>query len=294
MRVRASKNLRMSSFHGNFFVRSTDLLAMPAVPQDQSYAIEVTIEDTITSPFVVFQTAVLHTTCYGERRIRVVTLALPVTSNLSEVFASADQVAIATLLVNKAVERSITHKLEDARDALFSKMVEMLQAQQTPRKAHRIARTSTPAVRFLLPCPPFTPVLIKTDLALCVTTRGGLAWNQVRAGQANGYCAHLPAGLASSEARPMRKQRDLPDSGCDRLFKLLGREEGGEGAGPLRTHLSPIATVPAVWLSRKSLYKHHNMVTVSGPSTARHPSPFRRANKISLRALPPAPSKGLS
>jgi hypothetical protein len=56
----------MASFHGNFFVRSTDLLAMPAVPQDQSYAIEIQIEETITSPFVVFQTAVLHTTCYGQ------------------------------------------------------------------------------------------------------------------------------------------------------------------------------------------------------------------------------------
>ncbi len=58
--------LRMASFHGNFFVRSTDLLAMPAVPQDQSYAIEIQIEETITTPFVVLQTAVLHTTCYGE------------------------------------------------------------------------------------------------------------------------------------------------------------------------------------------------------------------------------------
>ena len=61
-----SLDLRMSSFHGNFFVRSTDLLAMPAVPQDLSYAIEAQIEDTITAPFVVFQTAVLHTTCYGK------------------------------------------------------------------------------------------------------------------------------------------------------------------------------------------------------------------------------------
>ncbi|GBE83838.1 Protein transport protein [Sparassis crispa] len=128
MRVRASKNLRMSSFHGNFFVRSTDLLAMPAVPQDQSYAIEVQIEDTITAPFVVFQTAVLHTTCYGERRIRVITLGLPTTNNLSDVFASADQVALATLLANKAVERSLTHKLEDARDALMAKMVDILTA----------------------------------------------------------------------------------------------------------------------------------------------------------------------
>ncbi|THG96981.1 hypothetical protein EW026_g4949 [Hermanssonia centrifuga] len=135
MRVRASKNLRMSSFHGNFFVRSTDLLAMPAVPQDLSYAIEVQIEDTITAPFVVFQTAVLHTTCYGERRIRVITTALPTTSNLSEVFASADQVAIGTLLANKAVERCITHKLEDSRDALFNKMVEILTAYKASMTA---------------------------------------------------------------------------------------------------------------------------------------------------------------
>ncbi|KAI9458667.1 CPII coat sec24 protein [Lactarius psammicola] len=131
MRVRATRGIRMSSFHGNFFVRSTDLLAMPAVPQDTSYAIELQIEETISSPFVVFQTAILHTTCYGERRIRVITTAYPVTSNLSEVFASADQVAIATLLANKAVERTITHKLEDARDAVQSKLVEILQAYKT-------------------------------------------------------------------------------------------------------------------------------------------------------------------
>ncbi|KXN89326.1 Protein transport protein SEC24 [Leucoagaricus sp. SymC.cos] len=131
MRVRASRGLRMSSFHGNFFVRSTDLLAMPAVPQDQSYAIEIQIEEAITTPFVVFQTAVLHTTCYGERRIRVVTLALPTTTNLSEVFASADQVAITTLLANKAVERSLTHKLEDARDFVYQRLVDLLVAYKT-------------------------------------------------------------------------------------------------------------------------------------------------------------------
>ncbi|KAJ8589364.1 protein transporter SEC24 [Rhizopogon salebrosus TDB-379] len=131
MRVRASKGLRMASFHGNFFVRSTDLLAMPAVPTDQSYAIEIQIEDTLTQPFVVLQTAVLHTTCHGERRIRVITLALPTTSSLSEVFASADQVAIATLLANKAVERSLTHKLEDARDATHQRLVDILSSYKS-------------------------------------------------------------------------------------------------------------------------------------------------------------------
>ncbi|KAF8637917.1 hypothetical protein AX17_002539 [Amanita inopinata Kibby_2008] len=135
MRVRASRGLRMASFHGNFFVRSTDLLAMPAVPQDQSYAIEIQIEETITAPFVVFQTAVLHTTCYGERRIRVITLALPTTSSLSEVFASADQIALATLFANKVVERSLTHKLEDSREYINQRLVDILVAYKSSMTA---------------------------------------------------------------------------------------------------------------------------------------------------------------
>lgn len=152
----------MSSFHGNFFVRSTDLLSMPAVPHDQSYAIEIQIEDTITQPFVVLQTAVLHSTCHGaftifccrkcidsslgERRIRVITLALPTTSNLSEIYASADQVALATLLANKAVERSLSHKLEDARDAVTNKMVEILTTYKSSMTAAGSAASAQLAI----------------------------------------------------------------------------------------------------------------------------------------------------
>jgi protein transport protein SEC24 len=54
---------------------------------------------------------------------------------LSEVFAAADQVALATLFANKAVEKSLTHKLEDSRDALYSKMVEILGAYKASMTA---------------------------------------------------------------------------------------------------------------------------------------------------------------
>ncbi|CAG8551464.1 10705_t:CDS:10 [Dentiscutata erythropus] len=126
MRVRASKGLRMTSFYGNFFVRQTDLLALPSVSRDHSYAIEVSIEENIATPTVCFQTALLHTTCFGERRIRVLTLSLPVTNSITELYSSADQIAISTLLANKAVERSLSSKLEDARDALTNKMIDIL------------------------------------------------------------------------------------------------------------------------------------------------------------------------
>lgn len=128
IRVRTSRGLKLNAFHGNFFVRSTDLLALPAVPIDQSYCIELAIEDPLTQPFVVLQTAVLNTSATGERRIRVITSAYPVTSSLSELYAAADQWAIATLLANKAVERSMQSKLEDARDAVTNKMVDILGA----------------------------------------------------------------------------------------------------------------------------------------------------------------------
>ena len=36
MRIRCSKGLRITAFHGHFFIRSSDLLALPQVGQDNS------------------------------------------------------------------------------------------------------------------------------------------------------------------------------------------------------------------------------------------------------------------
>ncbi|KAF7508675.1 COPII subunit [Endocarpon pusillum] len=126
LRVRATTGLRMSTFYGNFFNRSSDLCAFPAFPRDQAYVVEVAIDESITKPVVCMQTAVLHTTCNGERRIRVMTLALPTTQTLADVYASADQAAITTYFSHKAVERTLGSGLEAARDALQAKLIEML------------------------------------------------------------------------------------------------------------------------------------------------------------------------
>lgn len=93
--------MRLTAFHGHFFLRSMDLLALPNVSPDNSYGVEITIEENLTTTLACFQTALLHTSSSGERRIRVVTLAVPVTSNLADCFASADVEAIAALLVKK-------------------------------------------------------------------------------------------------------------------------------------------------------------------------------------------------
>lgn len=128
LRMRATRGIRPISFHGNFFVRSSDLLALPSVPSDQSYMIECEIDEPLHTHVAVLQSVVLHSTADGERRIRVMTTAVPTTTSLSEVYASADQVAIASFLANKAVEKSLHSRLEDARSLIRSRLIEIFTA----------------------------------------------------------------------------------------------------------------------------------------------------------------------
>jgi len=127
LRVRTTTGLRPSAFYGNFFNRSSDLCAFPAMPRDQAYVVEIAIDENITKAFACLQVGVLHTTCNGERRIRVMTLSIPTTQNLAEIYASADQQAITAYFAHKAVERALSSGLDAARDAVQAKMIELLQ-----------------------------------------------------------------------------------------------------------------------------------------------------------------------
>lgn len=107
--------LSLHTFHGNFFVRSTDLLAMANVNPDSALAVQVQLEEPLSNQDTVcFQAALLYTSSKGEqasntkneykidflgdRRIRVHTLCLPVINDFSRVFSFFDVKATASLL----------------------------------------------------------------------------------------------------------------------------------------------------------------------------------------------------
>lgn len=129
MRIRCTKGLSIHTFHGNFFVRSTDLLSLANVNPDAGFAVQMSIEESLTdTSLVCFQTALLYTSSKGERRIRVHTLCLPVVTSLADVYAGADVQAAVCLLANMAVDRSVSSSLSDARDALVNAVVDSLSA----------------------------------------------------------------------------------------------------------------------------------------------------------------------
>lgn len=53
--------VRFTSYHGNFMLRSTDLLALPAVDCDKAFAMQLSLEETLlTIQTVYFQVALLY------------------------------------------------------------------------------------------------------------------------------------------------------------------------------------------------------------------------------------------
>uniref|UniRef100_A0AAQ5XLE0 SEC24 homolog B, COPII coat complex component n=1 Tax=Amphiprion ocellaris TaxID=80972 RepID=A0AAQ5XLE0_AMPOC len=132
MRIRCTKGLSIHTFHGNFFVRSTDLLSLANVNPDSAFAVQMSIEDSLAdSSLACFQAALLYTSSRGKRRIRVHTLCLPVVNQLSDVYAGADVQAITCLLANMAIDRSVSSSLSDARDALVNAVVDLVSAYKS-------------------------------------------------------------------------------------------------------------------------------------------------------------------
>ncbi|XP_064416786.1 protein transport protein Sec24B isoform X2 [Latimeria chalumnae] len=132
MRIRCTKGLSIHTFHGNFFVRSTDLLSLANVNPDSGFAVQMSIEESLTdTSLACFQAALLYTSSKGERRIRVHTLCLPVVNSLTDVYAGADVQAVICLLANMAVDRSVSSSLPDAKDALMNAAIDSLSAYQS-------------------------------------------------------------------------------------------------------------------------------------------------------------------
>ncbi|CAI8053137.1 Protein transport protein Sec24B [Geodia barretti] len=143
MRIRCTEGISLHTFHGNFFVRSTDLLSLPNTNPDHGYTISLSIDENLKDMSTVCcQAALLYTSSRGERRIRVHTLCLPVSSQPSVLYSKLNVVAITGVLANMAVDRATSSSIGDARDALLNTVVDCTKMYRS-----QVASAN---------CPPFT------------------------------------------------------------------------------------------------------------------------------------------
>lgn len=91
MRIRCSQGLQVQEYSGNFCKRIPTDVDLPGIDSDKTIMVTFKHDDKLQEGFeCAFQCALLYTTVYGQRRIRVHTLSLPCTSVLSNLFRTAD------------------------------------------------------------------------------------------------------------------------------------------------------------------------------------------------------------
>ncbi|GCE97445.1 COPII subunit [Zygosaccharomyces mellis] len=126
MRARGTTGIRSNTFYGHFFNRSSDLCAFSTMPRDQSYVFDMSIDDSIIGDYACIQIGTLLSLNTGQRRIRVITMCIPTTESLSDVYASVDQLALTAYHTEKAVEKALASSLQDAREYLNKAVQDVL------------------------------------------------------------------------------------------------------------------------------------------------------------------------
>jgi protein transport protein SEC24 len=78
MRIRCTQGLSIHTFHGNFFVRSTDLLSLPNINPDAGFGLQVSIDENLSeTQHICFQAALLYTSSKGNAYNLKKVLSLP-------------------------------------------------------------------------------------------------------------------------------------------------------------------------------------------------------------------------
>ncbi|XP_039028575.1 protein transport protein Sec24-like At4g32640 [Hibiscus syriacus] len=91
MRVRCSQGIDVKEYHGNFCKRIPTDVDLPGIDSDKTIMVTLKHDEKLQDGSeCAFQCALLYTTVYGQRRIRISTLSLPCTRNLTNLFRSID------------------------------------------------------------------------------------------------------------------------------------------------------------------------------------------------------------
>mgnify|MGYP003361631644 CR=1 FL=1 len=128
MRTRGSHGLKVDSYFGHCFVRASDLAALSTFPRDQGYVCEMSIDETISKEYAYIQCGILLSTNNAQRRVRVITICVPTTDIIGQVFASVDQLALVKYYASKAISKiNLGTSLIEIREYLDKQVLDILQ-----------------------------------------------------------------------------------------------------------------------------------------------------------------------
>jgi protein transport protein SEC24 len=257
MRVRATRGMRVTNFYGNYFIRGSDLLALPNCNSDATFGVQIAHDDKVlSSNQICVQAALLYTTSSGVRRIRVQTMAAPVTTVLADLYRSVNSEASANLLAKVGAELAIKSGFQPARVKLQRQCVDIVRGFRSVSSGfgQQASQLQLPPSMQLLPL--YTMSLLK-----CPLFRGG---NQIRADERAYHIARwmtMPISLGKIAMYPrmfalhtMPPEAGKPDEGKkDDKGKPLADENNKDPCLEPVTYGNFLRLPPLVGLSAERL-----------------------------------------
>ncbi|GLT85060.1 hypothetical protein SLE2022_032620 [Rubroshorea leprosula] len=127
MRVRCSQGIQVQEYSGNFCKRIPTDIDLPGIDCDKSILVTLKHDDKMQDGSeCAFQCALLYTTVYGQRRIRVTNLSLPCTSMLSNLFRAADLDTQFACFLKQAASEIPTSPLVQVREQVTNLCINIL------------------------------------------------------------------------------------------------------------------------------------------------------------------------
>uniref|UniRef100_A0AC35TG85 Protein transport protein Sec24A n=1 Tax=Rhabditophanes sp. KR3021 TaxID=114890 RepID=A0AC35TG85_9BILA len=139
LRIRCTTGLGIDTFYCNSFVKTPDSISMPIVSPDLGFAVKMHMEeDLVDLSCVSIQVALLYTSTTGQRKIRVHTMALPVSNDPMEVIKGFDITPAVVLLANMSADCLIKgDSLDNCRSALVNAATDGIAAYTALSKNRR-------------------------------------------------------------------------------------------------------------------------------------------------------------
>ncbi|KAJ4964766.1 hypothetical protein NE237_016615 [Protea cynaroides] len=127
MRVRCSQGLQVQEYSGNYCKRIPTDVDLPGIDCDKTIMVTLKHDDKLQDGTeCAFQCALLYTTVYGQRRIRVTTLSLPCTTVLSNLFRSADLDTQFACFLKQAASEIPTSPISQIREQMTNFSINIL------------------------------------------------------------------------------------------------------------------------------------------------------------------------
>lgn len=129
LRVRCSNGMQVKNQFGNFHMKNSTDMEFGVLDSDKAIAVEIKFDGKLDDRAIgCFQIALLYTTMLGQRRIRIMNLALPASKDMGVMFRFADMDTVLNFVSKAAITDSIKSPMSEVCKSLTLRCVQVMAA----------------------------------------------------------------------------------------------------------------------------------------------------------------------